>query len=1342
MNCIKYIFLVSSLGLSAAVPMQYGSFDNDLKIGGISPIAAKNVKLVPGVKGQAVRIEKNGQLKYPMDSNVLKNDQGTIMFWFQQDQTPWGGKVFRDRDADENGIWTGKLHSSSRLRSLFKSGSIGIGGGTYCSWGAAGAFGVYPWIRQIFGGEWHFIALTYRKGEYRLYFDGYSVSIKKPKILAEQKFWKFFLLGTGNSGLEGAIDEFKTFDHALSADEILAEYASICPFTLELMDYSVTAGEEKNLRFRIRNLTSRSLDRTLKINGREIRVSVPSKDLREFTVPVKREKPGIFQLAVNDESAWSQKFELIALSGEKEKILVSNAPAKKTLLQKIDCTKPLKSGEANDTGSHVIDGYREVDTNATGSGFLYRLTTPYPGKAHWLEVDYPDIGKREYIVGIFYENYGRFFTKTLDCMGIITGMEHRSTRKIQTKGMVFWPDSKNFSAAIFGYRPLKGSLPPAAAALRLYVIDGEMPTADVPQGGRTVSNWDEDPTMDADLAFSNLINSKSADLEFWRVKWTRIIEYMRYMGMNEWSIKAMSYYGDVTGMTATLEHKSSITSLEGRVPGWAELGADMLDRAGMNIMLRLNNKAFIGNWFAALGELKNPDDLCWIDNNGSKYIQSSYEFNFMRPEARTAMKRIIAAYRDKFKVYKHFRGISLNEHPTLCFGSLNNGYGDWTISQFTKDTGIEVPEKTASGRYQWLMKNAKEQWIDWRCRKVAEVVKELADTLRAGGNDKLELQFWVRGSFMEDNGLWPEFDYDRNLREAGIDLALLTKIPGVNAVPCIRPDYSRVWGKLGSNEPYLIYSKEISDFYRKNRISAINIFRHSNLEIYPSLAKAQKWKFPWWAPIGLNVQGRADFTSYATPYPNTQFVLEPLAHLVAEFDIKDLEHGWWGIPEQGHNDLFRKFYTQFRQIPREDFDLIPGDNDPVAVRVGKSGYYMVNREGCPVQISYRLNGALKERSLEGGEIYYEKTARQPEITDVKTEVPKEEKDYYNAELARLKLICKASPDQPNMKMILSKFESAVKGGRYSEARRWLLTMPARAARMKKSVPVSPYFDREKNAVVLSITNFGVNTYHGTVRLSRLPSGMKAGSGRLQLQIPPGESFQAVLPVTGPVRKLRASDVFTVELSENGSFEELRYNFPPIDAVEIKPGRPVEFSGSMSVNDTEIRRPILKRIGNRKYKINYAVQYDGDGLRVYVEAEDPHYFQPQQRGQMFLRDCIQIYIDQKNDSQCNAAPGYDDNDVVFQFGELNGKPELFMETPYRQVVPAKGSVTRKDGITIYDVIIPKSVLPECKLQRGNVIGFSLLVNQHEADSQGEFHISFDTGRQSYRHPSNWLDCYFK
>ena len=1340
------LLLLSGLALHALPePMCYGSFERDFSLGGEAPIKVRNVKSVPGIRGKAVQIPEDGGLIYRMNDSLLKKEQGTLSLWIRQDSTPWGGLNFRDRDADENGIWSGKLHSSSRVRPLVASGLFRMNGGTFLEWVAMGRFDYYPWIRQIFAGEWHHVALTWDRKSVNLYFDGNLVSQKNAptRVLELQET---FCLGTdrsGKRGFRGAIDEFKTFDRPLSAAGIRELYAENRPCVVELLDYTVLSGVEKNLRFRVRNLTGNVLRETFSAGGEKRTVRIAPGGLAEFTIPVRRDSNGLFRLRLFAGKTFLQEFELIALDPHPKKAAVSDAPAKRILLREIDCTRPIREGAGNDTGSHVNGNFREADINATGAGFLYRLSTDHPGKPHWIEVEYPDTGRREFSIAVYPQNYGRFYTGSLDCAGIITGVDHRTTGKMQTKSFLFWPDGKEFAVGILGFRPMKNALPPAASKIRLYYAE-ELPAADVPARGRTVSNWDEDPTMDSGLAYSSAVNYRSADLEFWRIKWQRIVDYMRYTGMNQWFIKVMSYNGDVTKMEATLLHTSRTLSDRFRVPGWAELGAEMLDQAGMEIMVRLNNKIFNGDWFAKLGNLKNPQDLLWIDKLGKPYARNhTCDFNFLRPEVRNAYRQIIAAYRDKFKVYKHFRGISLNEHPAICFGSLDNGYGEWTVALFTRETGIHVPGDTPMKRAQWLLSHAKNEWIAWRCRKVADAVRELAETLRADGNSHLQLQYWIRGDFMADKGEWPAFQYGEKLKEAGIDLALLSRIPGVNVVPCIRPDYFRGGAGSATNEPYLLFSPEVSDLWNRHHITAVNVFRHSNLEIYPSLVNRDlKWKYRWWAPVGSNVQGIADFYNYATPYPNTQFVLEPLAHLVAELDIQDLEHGWWGIPEQGHNELFRRFYTQFRRIPRGHFERIPGANDPVTVRVGDPGFYMVNREGCPVSIVYELDGKRQERRLEGGEIYYEKTGRKPEITVIRMDVPEEEKAYYESELRRLKRILGTMHGAQDLQNAVSHVEKALKQGRYSEARRWLLTSAVRAVRMKKPVSVIPFFDRRKSAVVIDAVNYGAAPFRGSIRLLKVPNGCKGPASGQELRLGVGGSARIELPVTGLSRPLTARDLFTLAVTENNSTEELVYNFPALDAWEDTGKTPERFTGTISTDTVDIRRKDQKRIGDRKRTCRYAVLYNrgGDGLRIYVEAEDPQFLPSGGRGSLYLGDSIQIYIDQKNDSPANTGAGYDDNDAVFQFGLLNGKPELFQEYPRRAVIPARGSVIHRNGKTVYDVTLPKSVLPHADLRPGHVIGFSLLVNQRMRDPNGDYMIKLDLGGTSYNTPANWMDCY--
>lgn len=296
--------------------------------------------------------------------------------------------------------------------------------------------------------------------------------------------------------------------------------------------------------------------------------------------------------------------------------------------------------------------------------------------------------------------------------------------------------------------------------------------------------------------------------------------------------------------------------------------------------------------------------------------------------------------------------------------------------------------------------------------------------------------------------------------------------------------------------------------------------------------------------------------------------------------------------------------------------------------------------------------------------------------------------------------------------------------------------------MKKTVSVIPFFDRGKSTLTVRAMNYGLTPFHGSVQLLKLPPGCTGPVAGREIRLEPGEQMQIDFPVTGVARRLTSKDLFTLALTEHHSTEELQYNFPAVDAWEDVGGVPKHFSGTISTDTVDIRRKDQKRIGDRKLSCRYAVLYDrnGDGLRIYVEAEDPQFLPAGERGAMYRGDSIQIYIDQKNDTPCNAGAGYDDNDAVFQFGLLNGVPELFLEYPRRAVIPARGTVTHKDGKTVYDVTIPKEALPDADLRPGHVIGFSLLVNQRMRDEHGDYMVKLDLGGESYCKPANWMDCY--
>src|ERR1019366_10764224 len=115
-------------------------------------------------------------------------------------------------------------------------------------------------------------------------------------------------------------------------------------------------------------------------------------------------------------------------------------------------------------------------------------------------------------------------------------------------------------------------------------------------------------------------------------------------------------------------------------------------------------------------------------------------YNPLDPHVQAAVKAIVKEIADRYGDEPAFTGLSLvlPRHKLFAFGSIASGYNDINLTAFQRDTGIRIPVDPPVGTkdrqrfaksYAWLMANARQPWIDWRCRKIHEYYKELADIL-------------------------------------------------------------------------------------------------------------------------------------------------------------------------------------------------------------------------------------------------------------------------------------------------------------------------------------------------------------------------------------------------------------------------------------------------------------------------------------------------------------------------------------------------------------------------------------------------------------------------------------
>ena len=151
--------------------------------------------------------------------------------------------------------------------------------------------------------------------------------------------------------------------------------------------------------------------------------------------------------------------------------------------------------------------------------------------------------------------------------------------------------------------------------------------------------------------------------------------------------------------------------------------------------------------------------------------------------------------------------------------------------------------------------------------------------------------------------------------------------------------------------------------------------------------------------------------------------------------MQDFLTGWWGFMEMGEHDEWCRFYGQFRQIPRGRYALAKGPDDPVCVRSGAEGHYLVNREPYPVKIEYVVDGKTETLILRQHEIRFVKGRGANGAVEVKwAKIPTAEKATHLANLEKLEAVAKADEKNATLARAAKEARAAFDEGRFHRFR--------------------------------------------------------------------------------------------------------------------------------------------------------------------------------------------------------------------------------------------------------------------------------------------------------------------
>jgi hypothetical protein len=592
------------------------------------------------------------------------------------------------------------------------------------------------------------------------------------------------------------------------------------------------------------------------------------------------------------------------------------------------------------------------------SWFAYKLTGLVPQKPHLVEVDYPDDARRSFAIALREAKPLSYPVSA----GVDSGGEFSLSRAIKTHSLLFWPRSDQVRLAIMN---IHDGMRAAASAIRVFRLD-ESPLPEYRRSaGRKFINWYEEGAN-----FTSMFGMRD---EWWKGE-------VQTETVERWVRSAAAAGYTMLMPTMVVYDFALYPSRFNRV--FSKPDTDYLRRIllvaekyGIRIVPELHPRADELDW--PFASVPDPKPNLLLSRAGSTNFfrpdgrSRNYPplFNPLHPSNQDWYVSMIGELVDRYKDSPALEGVSVRlmdwANPALNnFNSLEWGYDDSTIQLFLRETGTALPSSLlpgarpatsgqASRRYDWLMSNARSSWIDWRCRKIAQLYVRIRDRVREARPDlKVYSTVFPFGN---------DIDYRRSLIEAGIDPALLSRIEGVVLINALT--------SYGRREPDRILTQKIRD--RLLQPSGLRALASGvepgaflsgayYIEATDAIAPPQQLGFP--------AGTRATWMSIAVT-PAGRHFLERYAIQLAETDAQVLGDG--GNAYSLGQPLLGDWIREYRALPAVPFLRREDAVDPVAVwtreDAGGLTFYIVNHERYTVPLHLSILGTRQVTRIATGE---------------------------------------------------------------------------------------------------------------------------------------------------------------------------------------------------------------------------------------------------------------------------------------------------------------------------------------------------------------------------------------
>ena len=625
---------------------------------------------------------------------------------------------------------------------------------------------------------------------------------------------------------------------------------------------------------------------------------------------------------------------------------------KKTLLAEIDCvaTEPPHAGQG---GAKVVESpagrYRESGEvgflfaqhhDQDCGWFAYPFSVPAIQEPYLLETDCPDDAFRTFCIAIREASTDAYPIAG----GLDTGGCYACSNRMQTHSILFWPKTRDLRVVfVTAHNDRRGA---AASKIRLYRIEGGLPLLDAPPDqGRSFANWYEEG--DNFLGVYGAPDRGPAGMLIGTDRWARAIAHMGGTLL----VPTVAVY-----QMALYPSNYNIDFCSSNTYDQVRLILMRCEKYGLGMVGEFHPECRELEW------LGGPDQagtrvLVRKDGHRRTRFDEIPRYHPLHPGNREWYLGMIGEFAERYKDSPAFRGVSLRlmgwANPALNnFHSLDWGYDDLTVGLFEKETGLRTGVKPDdprrfSLRHEWLMANAREKWIDWRCEKIAQLFAAARDRVRQSRPD---LKVYANHCG----------DLDR---ESGIDPQRLGALDGVVLVNA-RHGYGR---RAYTYEGYLADTVMRWNLLDPAALASTRgpdgraafLFGSGYFEAVEQVVTPEALGFP---------KGTKRTWMSGVVNPAGRHYLERFAVALAETDAVYLADG--GNAYTLGQPLLREFLAEYRRLPPIPFRARADARDPVAVweltREEDFLFYAVNRERYPVRAMLTLDTAGPVRHLASG----------------------------------------------------------------------------------------------------------------------------------------------------------------------------------------------------------------------------------------------------------------------------------------------------------------------------------------------------------------------------------------